>query len=571
MVSKIAKKIVKNIILISFSFAVTLCVFIFQQTIFAEEDTTTNNSEEEQLSDSQSAERGPDGQLPTFTQFFNSVLYEDGPDNPRKMSEIIQSDGAVLKAKTVFCDGTFKPVEDCSSLGDGSGGGATPATNGNVEIDGGVLDFNDSKNIGSGWDYISLNGIFFNSDSSTAGGYIYKKTDNNYYAALFAGNGGHDEFQVTATTRCSTGTTFGICAQLLGDDLIISTKGVNRVEYASIKFATATGAGADTDWIELGANIYRENGYVGIGTSAPNALLHIKTDAGTNAEINIQSGFENPWAIYHDENSEDLRFWNNDVPDDKHALKIENDGDVHAQSLCLDGDCKSNWNNIGGSSYETIAIHSQTDNIPSCPNEWNSLWTGYSFSGASPSDDQNMNADLGGSGSCLEEFRPALLTHCDDGEWCESYRTSHYSLWLGSSAQEFSSTNGIENIKPEVSRCRVCQKPSTAVVVRHSQTTSVPSCPNGMSRLWDGYSLSSINMGSDRSNHQDFASAGSCLQKWRFVPFIECSDEDTCTSYTSGDHSLWLTTQTIDTPKFYDGQLTILNKDLIGRCSVCAY
>lgn len=51
-------------------------------------------------------------------------------------------------------------------------------------------------------------------------------------------------------------------------------------------------------------------GKVGIGTSAPNKLLHIKSATGTNAEINIQSANKPLWGIYHDETSEELRFWN---------------------------------------------------------------------------------------------------------------------------------------------------------------------------------------------------------------------------------------------------------------------
>lgn len=51
-------------------------------------------------------------------------------------------------------------------------------------------------------------------------------------------------------------------------------------------------------------------GNVGIGTSSPNKLLHLKTTTGTNAELNIQSGTKPLWGIYHDETSEELRFWN---------------------------------------------------------------------------------------------------------------------------------------------------------------------------------------------------------------------------------------------------------------------
>lgn len=52
------------------------------------------------------------------------------------------------------------------------------------------------------------------------------------------------------------------------------------------------------------------SGSVGIGTATPNKLLHLKTPTGTNAEFDIQSGTKPLWGIYHDETSEELRFWN---------------------------------------------------------------------------------------------------------------------------------------------------------------------------------------------------------------------------------------------------------------------
>ncbi len=77
---------------------------------------------------------------------------------------------------------------------------------------------------------------------------------------------------------------------------------------------------------------------VGIGTANPNKQLHIKTASG-NAEIDIQSGSENYWAIYHDESSEDLRFWNSDVPGNGNALTIKNNGNVGiGEYLYHDGD-----------------------------------------------------------------------------------------------------------------------------------------------------------------------------------------------------------------------------------------
>ena len=52
-----------------------------------------------------------------------------------------------------------------------------------------------------------------------------------------------------------------------------------------------------------------------IGTKivSPEAILHKKTNTGTNSEIDIQSGSANG-GIYQDESTADLRFWNTDKP-----------------------------------------------------------------------------------------------------------------------------------------------------------------------------------------------------------------------------------------------------------------
>ncbi|QQS59859.1 hypothetical protein IPN35_03250 [Candidatus Peregrinibacteria bacterium] len=91
---------------------------------------------------------------------------------------------------------------------------------------------------------------------------------------------------------------------------------------------------------------------LGIGTASPNAKLHIKTDTGTNSEIDIQSGAENHWGIYQDETTADLRFWNTDdrltITDDGNIgigttspdsgtggqLKLDTEGNIGATKYC---------------------------------------------------------------------------------------------------------------------------------------------------------------------------------------------------------------------------------------------
>ena len=39
-------------------------------------------------------------------------------------------------------------------------------------------------------------------------------------------------------------------------------------------------------------------------------------------------------------------------------------------------------------------------------------------------------------------------------------------------------------------------------MTRHSQSTTVPVCPSGLTKLWEGYSLLYVE-GNERSHHQD--------------------------------------------------------------------
>lgn len=80
-------------------------------------------------------------------------------------------------------------------------------------------------------------------------------------------------------------------------------------------------------WQLNGTNAYYNGGNVGIGTSSPSHLLHIKTTSG-NAEFDIQTASHNYWALYHDNGTESLRFWNNDISGEKNTLTLTNAGSI---------------------------------------------------------------------------------------------------------------------------------------------------------------------------------------------------------------------------------------------------
>ena len=98
-----------------------------------------------------------------------------------------------------------------------------------------------------------------------------------------------------------------------------------------------------TVWLDGGTNVYLSTltDYVGIGTQNPNKQLHLKTASG-NAELDIQSASQNYWAIYHDDTTEQLRFWNADFAGDigagaGNAFVIDNDGTILVKTP-VDGD-----------------------------------------------------------------------------------------------------------------------------------------------------------------------------------------------------------------------------------------
>jgi hypothetical protein len=100
------------------------------------------------------------------------------------------------------------------------------------------------------------------------------------------------------------------------------------------------------------------NTNVGIGTAAPNQQLHVYRVSGNNAEIDIQSiaGAGNHWGIYHDRNTDELRFWEGGF----NRVTFDNNGNIVAQGTICDsgGDnCigavvgGDDWTQVGSNLY----------------------------------------------------------------------------------------------------------------------------------------------------------------------------------------------------------------------------
>jgi collagen type IV alpha len=134
-----------------------------------------------------------------------------------------------------------------------------------------------------------------------------------------------------------------------------------------------------------------------------------------------------------------------------------------------------------------ITRHSQESREPECPQNTVKLWDGYSllyFSGNEKSHQQ----DLGTAGSCLRRFSVMPFIRCDIGNVCNFAQNNDLSYWLSTNLPIPKSPMEGENIRDYISKCAVCEAPANVIAV-HSQSENIPTCPNGWSRLWDGYSF----------------------------------------------------------------------------------
>ncbi|KAK2488427.1 hypothetical protein MC885_004441 [Smutsia gigantea] len=110
-----------------------------------------------------------------------------------------------------------------------------------------------------------------------------------------------------------------------------------------------------------------------------------------------------------------------------------------------------------------IAVHSQTIQIPRCPQGWDSLWIGYSFMMHTSAGAEGSGQALASPGSCLEEFRSAPFIECHGRGTCNYYANS-YSFWLATVdvsdmfSKPQSETLKAGDLRTRISRCQVCMK-----------------------------------------------------------------------------------------------------------------
>lgn len=112
---------------------------------------------------------------------------------------------------------------------------------------------------------------------------------------------------------------------------------------------------------------------------------------------------------------------------------------------------------------KVIAIHSQSMNVPECPENWDYMWEGYSFLMHTDAGAEGAGQSLASPGSCLRDFRSRPFIECHGHGRCNYYTTA-YSYWMAT-IEEMSmfkkpvpQTLKAGDLRSRISRCTVCMR-----------------------------------------------------------------------------------------------------------------
>jgi collagen type IV alpha len=114
------------------------------------------------------------------------------------------------------------------------------------------------------------------------------------------------------------------------------------------------------------------------------------------------------------------------------------------------------------STTKLIALHSQSMEIPQCPNTWEEAWIGYSYYMQTSDASGNSHQSLVSPGSCLEEFRAQPVIECHGRGTCNIF-DGITSFWLTviEESDQFKKPKQ-QTLKADqtskISRCTVCRK-----------------------------------------------------------------------------------------------------------------
>lgn len=222
-----------------------------------------------------------------------------------------------------------------------------------------------------------------------------------------------------------------------------------------------------------------------------------------------------------------------------------------------------------------IVRHSQDNRTPGCPRGARQLWTGYSLM-YTVGNGHSHGQDLGNAGSCIKSFSslPFLFCSLASGT-CKYSQRNDYSYWLaGEVDQDGMRPVSNQAIDPFISRCVVCEATMQPLAV-HSQDARPARCPRNFDQVWSGFSFLMVAGKGKTGAGQDLSSSGSCLEKFRHAPFIECQGGRGTCSFFADKFSFWLARIEVQDqfqiPR--SRQFNIKRGDdirrQISRCSVC--
>lgn len=145
-----------------------------------------------------------------------------------------------------------------------------------------------------------------------------------------------------------------------------------------------------------------------------------------------------------------------------------------------------------------VVRHSQTAELPQCPDDTVSLWDGYSLLYVQ-GNERAHGQDLGQPGSCLPKFSTMPFLFCNLNENCNLASRNDYTFWLSTTEPIPMMPVQDQDVKPFISRCRVCEAPAM-VMALHSQSMIEPDCPEEWKPLWRGYSFLMVSVTYNAAN-----------------------------------------------------------------------
>lgn len=114
----------------------------------------------------------------------------------------------------------------------------------------------------------------------------------------------------------------------------------------------------------------------------------------------------------------------------------------------------------------TLAVHSQSREIPQCPAGYTNLWHGYSWAMHTGAGAQGGGQPLASPGSCLQHFSPVPFVECNGARGSCSHFSNKLGFWMAQIDPQRMFNMPTTSVNEEkhtplqnlVSRCSVCMK-----------------------------------------------------------------------------------------------------------------